>query len=103
LLHARAIDDQIAVADAVGRAKMDDLGVVVDERLDSIHTPKYKAGQFIQATDLPESREGALCHPGSERFQPVDDAIVFRGRHSRSLSLIKQCSPLVRFISTKRS
>ena len=52
LLHAFTIDAQIAVAGAGSGAEVDGLGFVVEEKLDVIHKPEHRAGEFIVEVSL---------------------------------------------------
>ncbi len=52
LLHALAIDAQIAVAGAGGGAEMDGLGFVVEEKLDVVDKAQQQAGEFVMQVRL---------------------------------------------------
>lgn len=47
LLHALAIDTQIAVAGAGGGAEVDGLGVIIEQKFDIVYEAKQQAGGFV--------------------------------------------------------
>jgi len=52
LLHALAIDTQIAVAGAGGGAEMDGLSFVVEEKLNVVDKANQQAGEFVMQVRL---------------------------------------------------
>ena len=52
LLHALAIDAQIAVTGAGGGAEVDSLGFIVEQKFDIVNEAKQQAGGLVAEVDL---------------------------------------------------
>jgi len=66
LLHARAIDAQIAVAGAGGGAEMEGLGLVVEQKFDIVDETQQQAGEFVVQV-------GLVFHDELRAWQGTDD------------------------------
>ena len=52
LLHALAIDAQIAVAGAGGGAEVNNLGLIIEQKLNIVNEAKQQAGGLVMEIDL---------------------------------------------------